>query len=277
LSGIRAALFDVYGTLFVSASGDVGTAADSAQASAWCDALTAVGIDGVGSGSSGADLLLNVIRRHHAAARQAGIAYPEVEIREVWRDVLKALRAPGGAENIPENVDLARLAVEYEARANPVWPMPGVRECLQTLRDTGIMLGIVSNAQFFTSELFPALLGERLEDLGFHPELQFFSYRYRQAKPGKFLYERAAESLSTMEIGVDEVLYIGNDLLNDVAPARELGLRTALFAGDKRSVRWRRDDERVRGVAPDLVLTELRQLPKCIADEARFLPRHSRL
>jgi putative hydrolase of the HAD superfamily len=264
LSGIRAVLFDVYGTMFVSASGDVGTAADAAQAASWSAALASVGIDCGPGEPNGADLLLSVIRRHHAAAHQVGIRYPEVEIRDVWQDVLQELRTLGDPIRIPENVDFDRLAVEYEVRANPVWPMPDVRECLQTLRDADIRLGIVSNAQFFTPELFPALLGEELDGLGFDRELRFYSYRYRQAKPGTYLYERAVEALSSLEIDVDEVVYVGNDLLNDVAPARQLGLRTALFAGDKRSLRWRRDDERVRGVTPDLVVTEFRQLPECI-------------
>ena len=39
------------------------------------------------------------------------------------------------------------------------------------------------------------------------------------------------------------------------------GLRTALFAGDARSLRLRRDDPRCAAVCPDLVLTGLSQLP----------------
>lgn len=263
--GVRAVLFDVYGTLFVSASGDVGTAADAAQAAAWSAALDAVGIQCGPEQRHGPDLLLEVIRRHHAAAQEEGIRYPEVEIRDVWRDVLQKMSTLNDPIWIDRNVDVGRLAIEYEVRANPVWPMPHARECLQALCDAGIRLGIVSNAQFFTPELFPALLRKDLESLGFDRELQFYSYRYRHAKPDTYLYERAVEALSSRQIGVDEVVYVGNDLLNDVAPARQLGLRTALFAGDKRSLRWRRGDERVRGVTPDLVLTELRQLTECIA------------
>ena len=58
-------------------------AADAAQAAAWSAALAAVGLDCGSNDSGGADRLLSVIRRHHAAAQRAGIQYPEVEIREV--------------------------------------------------------------------------------------------------------------------------------------------------------------------------------------------------
>ena len=36
-----------------------------------------------------------------------------------------------------------------------------------------------------------------------------------------------------------EVLYVGNDMLNDVYAAGQVGFRTALFAGDQRSLRMR--------------------------------------
>ena len=54
---------------------------------------------------------------------------------------------------------------------------------------------------------------------------------------------------------------VGNDVRNDLLGARAAGLRTALFAGDARSLRLRRDDPRCAAVCPDLVLTHLSQLP----------------
>jgi len=56
------------------------------------------------------------------------------------------------------------------------------------------------------------------------------------------------------------VLYVGNDRVNDIWPAVEEGMSTALFAGDSRSFRPRENDPRIRGVREDLLLTDLRQL-----------------
>lgn len=53
-------------------------------------------------------------------------------------------------------------------------------------------------------------------------------------------------------------------MLNDVVPAAKLGFRTALFAGDQRSLRWV-NCPGWSAVAPDLVLTGLDQLPRCLA------------
>ena len=60
------------------------------------------------------------------------------------------------------------------------------------------------------------------------------------------------------------VLYLGNDMLNDIYPARTVGFQTALFAGDRRSLRLRKDDPRCAALSPDLVVTDLGQLPQLI-------------
>jgi putative hydrolase of the HAD superfamily len=62
----------------------------------------------------------------------------------------------------------------------------------------------------------------------------------------------------------DEVLYVGNDMLNDIMPANSVGFRTALFAGDARSLRLREDEPSVRGSTPDLVVTDLLDLVRCL-------------
>jgi putative hydrolase of the HAD superfamily len=163
-----------------------------------------------------------------------------------------------------QRADLERLAVEYEARANPVWPMPGLEECLRALSERGLLLGVVSNGQFYTRELFAALLGRPAEFWGFDPDLQYYSYEHGRAKPGVDLYRRAAAALAGRGVEAAGVLSVGNDLLNDVRPSALVGFRTALFAGDQRSLRLREGDPRLQGIAPDMVLTALAELPECL-------------
>ena len=266
--GLRAVLFDIYGTMFISASGEVGTADDGGRGDAFTAALTAVGITETCGGDRGVEQLNKTILAHQDEARAEGVDYPEVDILAVWRDVLSKLgldecSKPGSAAR-GDAVNVERLAVEYEVRTNPVWPMPHVAECVKHLLHAGLELGIVSNAQFFTLELFPALLMQTADELGFDEQLQFYSYQYRRAKPSVYLYELARDSLASRGVKPDEILYVGNDVLNDVAPAAQLGFRTALFAGDARSLRLRQRDPRTDGVLPDLVLTDLTALIDCI-------------
>jgi putative hydrolase of the HAD superfamily len=276
MPGVRAVLFDVYGTLVISAGGDVGGWRDAStplperqgvppgQAAALAGALEELGLALPCPHADGVACLSDSIASHHAAAQQRGVEHPEVDIVRVWQEVYQTLAA--GAAPPASPIDFRRLAVAYEVRVNPVWPMPHLEQCLADLQAAGQRLGIVSNAQFFTPELFPALLGRSLEELGFDPQRQYYSYQHGEAKPSEHLYRLAADGLAADGIAAADVLYIGNDLRNDVRPASAVGFRTALFAGDARSLRLRQDDPALAGVQPDAIITDLAQVPQLLID-----------
>ncbi len=268
LAGIRAVLFDIYGTLFVSGSGDVGFLRSEPCEQAVEEAFRAVGLKRKASGKRALELFWQRIEQLHAASRAKGVEYPEVDIVQVWQTVIGEVAgtAEGTAAAECPGPLVERLAVEFEVRANPVWPMPGAGECLDRLRHRGLVLGLVSNAQFYTREMFAGLLGRAVEDWGFDPDLQYYSFRHGVAKPGPELFRMAIRRLRRRGIGPEETVFVGNDMLKDVAPAAGLGMRTALFAGDARSLRRREGDPRVERVVPDLVLTQLFHLHRCILD-----------
>ena len=265
LPGIGAVLFDIYGTMFISGSGDIGVARESGEANALSEALEACGYHGRLDAKRGVECLLDTIRANHEKARASGTEYPEVDIVDIWCKCLDEMTRRDWLEPVGTEFDVMRLAVEYEVRTNPTWPMPGFRKCLTQIRAAGLALGIISNAQFYTLHMFPGLLDCTLEDLGFEPDLQFFSFRHLRAKPDQFLYQLASNALAKRGILAEKVLYIGNDMLNDVRGAANVGFRTALFAGDQRSLRWRTGDPQVADLQPDVVLTDLESLSDCIS------------
>ena len=115
---LRAVLFDLYGTLFVSGSGDVGVLRESACRQALAEALRACGNSRIDDLSredlahAAMDRFLAAIDDSHQKSRENGLDFPEVDIVEIWRQVLDEIGDSHG------NVDARRLAVEYEARAN---------------------------------------------------------------------------------------------------------------------------------------------------------------
>jgi putative hydrolase of the HAD superfamily len=260
LTCIRAILFDVYGTLLISASGDIGANSGDHRQNAIEQTFDLFRLKLCCSAETAIARLRDEIAISHAASRTKGIEYPEVDIVEIWQALL-----PKVVEHFEHEVNYQRLALEYEVRVNPVWPMPGLESTLEELANQELAMGIVSNAQFFTPQLFPALMDKTTNKLGFLPELSYFSYEYKQAKPGNYLYGMAREKLVSMGIAANEVLYVGNDMLNDITAAASVGFRTALFAGDRRSLRQRADDKRVAGVSPDVTVTELSQLLECVS------------
>ena len=266
LPDLRAVLFDIYGTLLISASGEIGLSPAAAKAAALEAAVVAVGLK---LGCQPAEAVMQFERcidQAHTQAVTSGIAHPEVNIVEIWRAALPVVLDASSTAALQrwDTGDFERFALEYELRANPVWPMPGAAEVLDRLTGQQLPVGIVSNAQFFTPLLFPALFGRSLTELGCRSELTFFSYLFGRAKPDSTLFHLAAEALTLLGIQAREVLYVGNDMLNDVMAAAQVGFQTALFAGDSRSLRWRADDPRVAGLEPDLILTHLEQLNECV-------------
>ncbi len=262
IPGIRAVVFDVYGTMVISGSGDVGTAAATNTAEALDAALRAVDLNPLTAQTTprGIALLEQCIGADHQAGRAEGIAHPEVDIRRIWAQVVEALRAESLLAPPGTCISYERLAVEYECRVNPTWPMPGLGQVLHALGDRGLSLGIVSNSQFYTPLLFEALLEASLDGLGFDPQLCAWSYVARRAKPDAALYRPVARVLASRGIAPETVLYVGNDMRNDTRPAAQMGWRTVLFAGDRRSLRLREDMAELADVQPDAVITHLNQL-----------------
>jgi len=262
LAGLKAVVFDIYGTLFVSGSGDVGTATATNTAQALTEALSVSGFRGdlELAGQRGIRMLKDRILEWHAAARAERIDFPEVEITDIWNSILRVLDL-----DYSEPKPIHRLALEYECRVNPVFPMPGSRKILQNLKNQGLSLGIVSNAQFYTPLLFSAFFNNTLEEVGFDPECCIWSYRELKAKPSADLFPKLGKFLyANHEIQLSETLYVGNDMLNDIYCASQAGCKTALFAGDLRSLRLRENDERCSKLNADVVITDLDQLSEVI-------------
>ena len=246
---IECILFDIYGTLFISGSGDINLGQQNSPPYEQIkQLLTQYAISQ--SPRRILEKLYASIETRQGELRSRGVDHPEVIIEQIWRQVLK----------IEDPSIIKQFAVEFELIANPVGPMPNLESTLSACRQNGLLLGIISNAQFYTPFLFKWFLNSEIQDLGFDPGLLFYSYQYEMAKPSPALFNMAAEKLYSKGIQPGSVLFVGNDMLNDIYPAHAIGFQTALFAGDRRSLRMRADDSRCADLKPDLVLTDLEQL-----------------
>jgi len=275
---IKAILFDIYGTLFISGAGEIAAAADAPPEAA---SKTAGASSKGGSAEEPElaemrDYFRRMVNQYHEKARAAGQAFPEVVAEEIWAHY---------DGNLPRNWEIPRkmqhvrrktkhsiilrgpsreLALHYELAVNPVYPMPHAEETLRALAAGGTKLGIISNAQFYTPLLFHAFFNGSPEALGFDPALLIYSFKEREAKPSPRLFEKARAQLAREKIKPEETLYIGNDMRNDIGPAAGVGFKTVLFAGDRRSLRLReetfREEKGKEKSKPDLVIKDLQDL-----------------
>ena len=242
---VRAVLFDIYGTLFISGSGDISGSREKIHPLVLGRLLKNYGI------KKDADEVkkryFEEIAKEHGRLRKSGVDYPEVEIDMIWMKVLELDKLPPAR----------RFSVEFESVFNPVWPMPGLNKVFKFLKEKNIIMGVISNAQFFSPILFEAFTGFYPEELGFSSDLMFYSFEHKYAKPSTRLFLKAKIVLADKSITAQNTLYVGNDMLNDIYPADAVGFQTALFAGDRRSLRLRKNDTRCFKLTPDLVVTAL--------------------
>ena len=184
LAGIKAVLFDMYGTMLVSASGDVGADTGCHRKTHLQTTFNSCAFSCVAStaGSCGIEWLDRFIGEAREARRQEGIKHPEVEILEIWKKVLEELVGKGLIHGSISDEAIACVAVDYECRVNPVWPMPRLQEALSALVGTGRKLGIVSNAQFYAPLTLCAFPQTGWKDGRFDEELCAWSYTFRRGQ-----------------------------------------------------------------------------------------------
>ena len=102
---------DLYGTLLISGSGDVGQ--DQLQPPP-LERLSVL-LKHYAISQSAEELLealREAIKSEHIKAKERGIDYPEVQIETIWQQIL-----PSKARE-----ELVRFAIEFEMVFNPVWP-----------------------------------------------------------------------------------------------------------------------------------------------------------
>jgi FMN phosphatase YigB (HAD superfamily) len=208
-SPFHAAIFDVYGTMLDAPAGGVKPDPDA-------DPKLSEIIKSFGykPPESPSNALHAAIRRYHEYSPEE---FPEVDLCELWREILKA----------PDACDMKDLVVAIETSWHPSPIMPGLEHFLTELHDSGIALGILSNAQINS---LPSL--GHLANL-FEPDLTILSYHHRIAKPSPVLFSLLSSRLKARGIAPEKTLYIGNDPMHDMVPAKHQGFKTAFFDQSK--------------------------------------------
>jgi len=270
LQDVKAILFDIYGTMLISAAGDIFSTELHAKSvvsvfdSVDIELNESIPMQDIGSIIIG-EYMENILLVHDNLKNE-GVKFPEVDVVAIWKKTVEELHGTGVFRKISMDLDYEILALDFELKTNPVWPMPGLKDIIEKLSNTDKLLGIVSNSQFFTPMIMNYFLDNEnyFEDNNisyFDPNLCVYSYREGVAKPDPLLFSKIVTILDKeYQVKPEEVVYVGNDMLNDVYCAYKVGFKTALFAGDVRSLRLRTNDDRVTGIKPDIVITDLKQL-----------------
>jgi putative hydrolase of the HAD superfamily len=123
---------------------------------------------------------------------------------------------------------------------------PDVVPALQSLQASGLPLGIISNT---TNPPFMKDYERELMGLGAYFEFSIYSSAVPYRKPHLSIFNLAANRL---KLNAQEILYVGDDPVNDVAGAQKAGMQAV----------WvNRDDEKLPdGIRPEFEVSSLQDL-----------------
>lgn len=196
----------------------------------------------------------------------------EVRSELIWDDIFKKLMTKeysyDGSLYGPPSEYVKKIAYFYHASIQGAGCYPGAAEAIRAVSAAGRKQGLLADGQCFT----PAQLRKCLRDQepGFESanhlsaDLRVLSAEVGTKKPFEDLFRVAARAARAKGLDPAEVLHVGSHLLRDIAPAKKVGFRTALFAGDKNSLRATAGQFQDPHLRPDVLLTELPQIAEVL-------------
>jgi FMN phosphatase YigB (HAD superfamily) len=198
--------------------------------------------------------------------------YPEIAAESIWEEIIKKLFQKeyqfdaGFFGSLNEYS--RKIAYFFHASLQGTACYAGAAEALQQVRERSLLQGLLADGQCFTPiQLQRGLARQKpgavLADL-IDRDLWALSGEVGARKPSERLFRKVLDELGRRGIAPHQVLHIGSRVVQDLAPARKLGMRTGLFAGDKESLRASAEQLKDPATRPDVLLTELNQIIRVI-------------
>jgi len=213
----------------------------------------------------------NVLSEHRMAP-SPGEKYPEIGAERIWEAILKKLFAKDYQFDAgfygSLNEFSRKVAYFFHASLQGSACYAGAAAALAGLHSAGVAQGLLADGQCFTMVQLQRGLAQQDGDLRadqlLDPELCVLSHEHKARKPSERLFRHLLEVLEKRDIAAAQVLHVGSRIGRDVAPAKKLGMRTALFAGDKASLEVTAEQLRDPASRPDVLLTELDQIVRVV-------------
>ncbi|NOX53097.1 MAG: HAD family hydrolase [Planctomycetes bacterium] len=194
--------------------------------------------------------------------------FPHVDAVRIWRKLIDRLLENEYTydESFYGDVDdlSVKVAFFFHKALQGVEPMPQALETLTAVGTAGRKQGLLSDSQQFTVvQMLRALRRQGtlppLDQL-LTPNCMTLSHEEGVRQPSKSLYAASLRRFRELGIEPHEILHVGSRLRDDLAVAKQFGMKTALFAGDKESLQATAQEVKDPSMKPDRLITELAQL-----------------
>lgn len=197
-----------------------------------------------------------------------GERFPEIMSERIWEALLKKLLQKdykfdtGFFGSLNEYA--RKIAYFFHASLQATAAQPGAAEALTLVADAGRGAGLLADAQCFTT----VQLGRGLKtqdgaidlDNLFPPASRSLSFEVKARKPSDTLFRHALQQMAARGMRPENILHVGSRLARDIVPAKRLGMKTALYAGDKAALEASPEALKDPAQRPDALLMELPQV-----------------
>ena len=275
LPGIRAVLWDVYGTLLRVSEGRFTLFPDE-------EARLQIALDKTihefnmwnhmyrkpgPPWQSIIGLYKNTIERQAMQAAARG-DFTEVNLVHIWGGLIMKLFEKEYTYDEGEYGDLdefsEKVAYFFHSCLQATEARSGAALAMSDIAASGLTQGFLSDGQSFTLVQTLRALSKQgelppLYQL-FRPQSLILSYDTGVRKPSKSLFTEAVQQLRSLGVQPQETLHISCRLSTDLVPARAAGMKTALLVAEKSGLEVSSDVLKDPATRPDRLLTELAQL-----------------
>jgi hypothetical protein len=209
-----------------------------------------------------------------AASPRAGESR-EVDAAHLWRVLIERL----GKKEFSWDEDLLgeidqfseKVAFFFHAALQGTGAGANALSALRHVRKAGLAQGLVGDGQCFTlTQLSRALRAQGpvrpLAKL-FSRGCVSLSFQFGVRQPAATLFEACLARLAERGIAPVQVLHVAPRLKDELGPAKRLGMRTALYAGDAASLQASAAEVNDPELRPDRILTDLRQIRQIVKVE----------
>jgi FMN phosphatase YigB (HAD superfamily) len=192
----------------------------------------------------------------------------EVDLVETWRALIIKLFEKEYAydEGLYGDLDEFSEKVAYffhcnlqatEARSSAV-------RAMSDISSAGLIQGFLSDGQSFTLVQTLKALSVQGDLPPLHelirPQTLILSWAQGVRKPSKSLFAAAVQQLRGLGIQAQEILHVSCRLSTDLVPARAAGMKTALLVAEKLGLEVSTEVLKASATRPDRLLTDLAQI-----------------
>ena len=198
--------------------------------------------------------------------------HPEIVVERIWEGVVKRLMLKeyqfdaGFYGSLNEYS--RKIAYFFHASLQATACYEGAATAIGYIASLGVAQGFLADAQCFTLvQLQRGLSAQEGGDIDarFDGSLRSLSNEVGARKPSERLFRHFLAAAAQRGIAPFQILHVGSRIAEDLVPAKKLGMRTALFAGDKESLQTTSQQLRDHATRPDCLLTDLSQIESIVS------------